>query len=85
MLFEVRKSKNLQPNQVITDQDIESWKQEAEQSGALDPNNANYDNALYNLFKLGKDNASIKNLFNYIAANKTQQTNAMSGSIDNMG
>jgi hypothetical protein len=85
MLFEVRKSKNLQPNQVITDQDIESWKQEAEQSGALDPNNANYDNALYNLFKLGKDNTSIKNLFNYIAANKTQQPNAMSGSIENMG
>jgi len=85
MLFEVRKSKNLQPDQVITDQDIESWKQEAEQSGALDPNNANYDNALYNLFKLGKDNASIKNLFNYIASNKTQQPNAMSGSINNMG
>jgi hypothetical protein len=85
MLFEVRKSKNLQPNQVITDQDIESWKQEAEQSGALDPNNANYDNALYNLFKLGKDNASIKNLFNYIASNKTQQPNAMSGSMNNMG
>jgi hypothetical protein len=85
MLFEVRKSKNLQPDQVITDQDIESWKQEAEQSGALDPNNANYDNALYNLFKLGKDNASIKNLFNYIASNKTQQPNAMSGSMNNMG
>ena len=85
MLFEVRKSKNLQPNQVITDQDIESWKQEAEQSGALDPNNANYDNALYNLFKLGKDNESIKNLFNYIASNKTQQPNAMSGSMNNMG
>lgn len=85
MLFEVRKSKNLQPDQIITDQDIESWKQEAEQSGALDPNNANYDNALYNLFKLGKDNASIKNLFNYIASNKTQQPNAMSGSMNNMG
>jgi hypothetical protein len=77
MLFEVRRSKNLQPDQVITDEDIQNWKLEAEKSGALDRNNPNYDNALYNLFKLSKDNSSMKNLFNYIASNNTPKSNNM--------
>lgn len=68
LIFEVRQKKGLQPTQVITDEDINTWKSEAEQSGALDKNNPNYDPALYNLFKIAKDNAALKDLFNYIAS-----------------
>jgi hypothetical protein len=75
MLFEIRQKKNLQPNQTITDEDIQNWKLEAEQNGALDRNNPNYDNALDSLFKLSKDNSSMKNLFNYIASNNTPKAN----------
>jgi hypothetical protein len=75
MLFEIRQKKNLQPNQTITDEDIQNWKLEAEQNGALDPNSLNYDNALDSLFKLSKDNSSMKNLFNYIASNNTPKAN----------
>jgi hypothetical protein len=77
MLFEVRRNKNLQPDQIITDEDIQNWKSEAEKNGALDRNNPNYDPALYNLFKLSKDNSSMKNLFNYIASNNTPKANNM--------
>jgi hypothetical protein len=68
LIFEVRQKKGLQPTQVITNEDINAWKSEAEQSGALDKNSPNYDPALYNLFKIAKDNAALKDLFNYIAS-----------------
>jgi hypothetical protein len=74
MLFEIRQQKNLQPNQIITDEDIQNWKLEAEKNGELDKNNPNFNNALYSLFKVSKDNTSMKNLFNYIASNNNKPT-----------
>jgi hypothetical protein len=85
LIFEVRQSKGLQPTQVITDEDIKSWKSEAEKNGALDKNNPNYDPALYNLFKVVKDEKGLKDLFNYIAKNDSQeemQYAQQGGSID---
>lgn len=73
-IFEVRQKKGLKPDQVITDDDILNWKKEAESSGALDRNSPNFDNALYNLFKIAKDNVALKDLFNYIASNTTEDT-----------
>ena len=77
MLFEIRQQKNLQPDQVITDEDIENWKLEGEKSGELDKNSPNFNGALYNLFKVSKDNSSMKNLFNYIASDNTPKSNNM--------
>lgn len=68
-LFEVRQRKNLKPDQVITDADIETWIKEAQENGAFDKSSPNFDDALYKLYRLSKDNASMKNLFNYIASN----------------
>lgn len=85
LIFEVRQKKGLQPTQVITDEDIKSWKSEAEKNGALDKNNPNYDPALYNLFKVVKDDGGLKDLFNYIAKNDSQeemQYAQQGGSID---
>jgi hypothetical protein len=85
LIFEVRQKKGLQPTQVITDEDIKSWKSEAEKNGALDKNNPNYDPALYNLFKVVKDDRGLKDLFNYIAKNDSQeemQYAQQGGSID---
>jgi hypothetical protein len=77
MLFEIRQQKNLQPNQTITDEDIENWRLEGEKSGELDRNSPNFNGALYNLFKVSKDNSSMKNLFNYIASDNTPKSNNM--------
>ena len=77
MLFEIRQKKNLQPDQTITEEDIQNWKTEAEQNGGLDQNSPNYDNALDSLFKVAKDPESLKNLFNYIASNNTPKANNM--------
>lgn len=73
-LFEVRQSKNLKPDQVITEQDIENWRKEAEANGALDMNSPNFDDSLYKLFKLSKDSKSMTELFNYIASNTDTKT-----------
>jgi hypothetical protein len=67
----------LQPNQTITDEDIENWRLEGEKSGELDRNSPNFNGALYNLFKVSKDNSSMKNLFNYIASDNTPKSNNM--------
>lgn len=69
MIFEERYKRNLQPDQVITETDIESWRKEAEASGALDRNNKNFDNTLYTLLKLSKDNKALANWFNQLASN----------------
>lgn len=85
LIFEVRQSKGLQPTQVITEDDIKSWKSEAEKSGALDKNSPSYDPALYNLFKVVKDDKGLKDLFNYIAKNDSEeemQYAQQGGSID---
>jgi hypothetical protein len=85
LIFEVRQSKGLQPTQVITEDDIKSWKSEAEKSGALDKNSPSYDPALYNLFKVVKDEKGLKDLFNYIAKNDSEeemQYAQQGGSID---
>jgi hypothetical protein len=85
LIFEVRQSKGLQPTQVITEDDIKSWKSEAEKSGALDMNSPSYDPALYNLFKVVKDEKGLKDLFNYIAKNDSEeemQYAQQGGSID---
>jgi hypothetical protein len=73
-LFEVRQAKNLKPDQVITEQDIENWRKEAEANGALDMNSPNFDDALYKLFRLSKDSKSMTELFNYIASNTDTKT-----------
>jgi len=73
-LFEVRYAKNLKPGQVITEQDIENWRKEAEESGALDMTSPNFDDSLYKLFKLSKDNKSMTELFNYIASTNDGNT-----------
>ena len=73
-LFEVRHAKNLKPDQVITEQDIENWRKEAEANGALDMKSPNFDDALYKLFRLSKDSKSMTELFNYIASNTDTKT-----------
>lgn len=67
-IFEVRVNKGLKPDQIITDEDIENWKKEAEETGAFDKKDPDYDPALYNLFKVAKDNSALKKWFNYIAS-----------------
>ncbi len=67
-IFEVRVNKGLKPDQIITDEDIENWKKEAEETGAFDKKDPDYDPALYNLFKVVKDNSALKKWFNYIAS-----------------
>lgn len=70
MIFEERFKRNLKPDQIITEADIESWRKEAEASGALDRNNKNFDNTLYSLLKLSKDNKALANWFNQLASNE---------------
>lgn len=69
LVFEERFKRDLKPDQVITEQDIESWKTEAEASGALDRNSKNFDHTLYTLLKLSKDNKALANWFNQLASN----------------
>jgi hypothetical protein len=74
LIFEERYKRNLKPDQVLTETDINKWKSEAEASGALDRNSPNFDDTLYTLFKLAKDNKSLMNWFNQLASNDKPKT-----------
>jgi hypothetical protein len=71
LIFEERFKRNLKPDQVITEADINSWRADAEASGALDRNSPNFDDTLYTLFKLAKDNKALSDWFNRLASNDT--------------
>ena len=70
MIFEERFARGLKPDQVITEEDIENWKREAEERGELNKESKNYNNALYSLLKLSKDSKSLANWFNQLASNE---------------
>jgi hypothetical protein len=69
LIFEERYKRDLKPNQVITEEDINNWRTEAEASGALDRSSPNFDDTLYTLFKLAKDNKALMKWFNQLASN----------------
>jgi hypothetical protein len=71
MIFEERFARGLKPDQVITAEDIEKWKKEAEESGELNQDSENYNNALYSLLKLSKDSNALAKWFNELASNDT--------------
>lgn len=70
LIFEERYKRDLKPTQVITEEDINNWRTEAEASGALDRSSPNFDDTLYTLFKLAKDNKALMNWFNQLASNE---------------
>jgi hypothetical protein len=70
MIFEERFARGLKPDQVITVEDIENWKREAEERGELNKESKNFNNALYSLLKLSKDSKSLANWFNQLASNE---------------
>ena len=71
LIFEERYKRDLKPNQVITEEDINNWRTEAEASGALDRSSPNFDDTLYTLCKLAKDNKALMKWFNQLASNDT--------------
>jgi hypothetical protein len=74
LIFEERYKRNLKPTQTISEEDINTWKTEAEASGALDRNSPNFDHTLYTLFKLARTNKDLSNWFNQLASNDSPQT-----------
>ena len=82
LVFEERVKRNLKSDQVITEADINKWKSEAEANGALDRNSPNFDDGLYTLFKLAKDNKSLMNWFNQLASNDKPKTGNKTKTVD---
>jgi hypothetical protein len=82
LVFEERYKRNLKSDQVITEADINKWKSEAEANGALDRNSPNFDDGLYTLFKLAKDNKSLMNWFNQLASNDKTKTGNKTKTVD---
>jgi hypothetical protein len=74
LIFEERYKRNLKPTQTISEEDINTWKTEAEASGALDRNSPNFDHTLYTLFKLARTNKDLSNWFNQLASNDQPKT-----------
>ena len=74
LIFEERYKRNLKPTQTITEEEINTWKTEAEASGALDRNSPNFDHTLYTLFKLARTNKDLSNWFNQLASNDQPKT-----------
>lgn len=60
---------NLQPDEIITEDKINSMIQEGTQKGYLDKSSPNYHDDFYRLVKLSKDKKSFANLFNLLASN----------------
>jgi len=71
-LMNARKIFNVDPKQVVTEDDINKWRQQAEESGMMDREGPNYNEEIYLLFKLAKNPAALTNIFNYMAENKNQ-------------
>ena len=59
----------LQPDEIITEDKINSMIQEGTQKGYLDKSSPNYHDDFYRLVKLSKDKKSFANLFNLLASN----------------
>jgi hypothetical protein len=72
-MMNARRIFDVSPDQVVTEADIENWKKTAEDAGMLDKNSENYNDELYILFKLAKDNKSMTNMFNYLAMDESSQ------------
>lgn len=72
-MMNARRIFDVSPDQVVTEADIENWKKTAEDAGMLDKNSENYNDELYILFKLAKDNKSMTNMFNYLAMDESPQ------------
>jgi hypothetical protein len=62
-----RKNFGLKADEVITPEKIQEMKQQAEEKGMLDHSNSNFNPDIYLLFKMGKDEQGLSNLFNHIA------------------
>jgi hypothetical protein len=62
---------NLQPDEIITEDKINSMIQEGTQKGYLDKSSPNYHDDFYRLVKLSKDKKSFANLFNLLASSDT--------------
>ena len=72
-MMNARRIFDVSPDQVVTEADIENWKKTAEDEGMLDRNSENYNDELYILFKLARDNKSMTNMFNYLAMDESPQ------------
>lgn len=70
-LMNARKQFGVDPKQVVTEEDVNTWRKQAEESGMMDKESPNYNEEIYLLFKLAKDPASLVNIFNHMASNNT--------------
>jgi hypothetical protein len=71
-LMNARKIFNVDPKQVVTESDINKWRQQAEESGMMNRESPNFNEEIYILFKFAKDPAALTNIFNYMAENKNE-------------
>jgi len=75
MLMGARRLGEFQPDQKITDKDIEDLYKKAEEKGWLNPNSDFFSEPLYNLKEYTKSPEQIKILFNKLAENKSDNNN----------
>jgi hypothetical protein len=73
MLMGARRLGKFQPDQEITDKDIENLYKKAEEKGWLDPSSDFFSEPLYNLKEYTKSPEQIKMLFNKLAKNKSDK------------
>lgn len=70
-LMNWRKAFNMDPTKVYSEDEISDMVQQAEKSGMLTKGSPNYNDDMYVLYRLAKDNKSLANLFNLMAKNPT--------------
>jgi len=75
MLMGARRLGEFQPDQEITDEDIENLYKKAEEKGWLNPSSDFFSEPLYNLKEYTKSPEQIKMLFNKLAENKSDNNN----------
>lgn len=68
-----RKAFNMDPTKVYSEDEVGDMVAQAEKSGMLTKGSVNYNDDLYKLYRLAKDNKGLANLFNLLANNKTPQ------------
>lgn len=64
-----RKAFNMDPTKVYTEEEIDDMVKQAEKAGFFTRGSAAYNDDLYKLYRLAKDNKSLANLFNLMANN----------------
>jgi hypothetical protein len=85
MLMGARRLGEFQPDQEITDEDIENLYKKAEEKGWLDPSSDFFSEPLYNLKEYTKGREQIKMLFNKLAENKSDKSDQYETQIAEYG